>query len=527
MEDLVHIDDDIMERAKINMIHRKKLKAWIASGGPAAFKPKIRRKSITRVPVYTSASMTEVVEGSVRENTTQKSVTEDSRACIPSHTPPVPPETPGVVSDTNASKASMIDPCSDSSDDGDDEDEIDMGDDHDGIAPPPKKDGEKRTSWMAEMETLTRSDGAKKVVTTYTIRLADGKSYFHIVTIDFDGTKTTLEKPVPADLSTKSAGIPAQTSTQKLGELLHKIRSTNAKHRGSTRCISRLRHHSSDELGLLFKDLGLHDTADMIATEGVEGDDFVDFEDEDLESFQIPRQVFQELLRIAGGATPRSSALDMLATTENETMGGNGGITEKEIADSLGTHATSAVAESSSDGSTTAKKEKTKPLTGDDEGDGMFDEKLVIAKVTKMVAGSASEIVPSQKGFKSGDIVVITFGRRNGEIGELGGPIPPKVSEPNICRWSVCLESGRVVRYPETKLKRGERGRKVSVPKIKKNTKVRAMHRVRAEEGTDQLDMKKGDILMVTKILSGGMCQAMNHRTWNKGKVKISHLAVV
>jgi len=521
VEDMAIIDEEIMKAVGMSMIHRKKLKAWIESGGPKSNEPsktRIKRKSISRVPIFTSPSMKSVVKvDKGNESTIESAVVSPPPArSAPEHLPPMPPSSSEVSDDTTlATKASVEGDDDEDSEDEEDE-EIDFSDGKAKIKPPPMKPGEVRTSWMAEMETLTRSDGKKKTVTTYTVRLADGTSYLHIVTVDFDGTESSCDKAVPTEEKGSSDVV---TVPQELAAMMHKLKELHKKNHGSSQCLTKIRRHSSDELGRLFSDLGLNETAAMLTEEGVEGDDFVDFEDEDLETFKIPRSVFNVLLGHAGGATPRNSAIDVIGTTTTTDGDSTKAVDRRADVSEVST--------------------KLSALTTDDAGDagspdaGLDDEKIVIAKISKTVAGDVKDVIPSAKNFKSGDTVVITFGRRKNSVVTLVKTVPPKASDPHTCRWSVRLASGRVVKYPETKLAANTTGRAVvdsdSSRKmtlgIKKNMKARVMRRVRPREGSKDLNLKKGDVVQVMKILDDSTCLAMNTKNWQKGTVLTKHLA--
>ena len=89
------------------------------------------------------------------------------------------------------------------------------------------------------MDIFSRSDGAKKTVTTYTIRLVDGSSYNHIVTVDFDGTTSERDE--------------SEGEIQSFEEdLLRKLKELHQKRRGSDTCLTKLKSHSTKILAICF-----------------------------------------------------------------------------------------------------------------------------------------------------------------------------------------------------------------------------------------------------------------------------------
>jgi len=214
MEDLGEVDDEMMISIGMSPIQRKKFKSLIEKrkntfGAPKRsipMPPPPRSKS-QEVKLFSSPDMKSEEEIVV----TDSNVTED--ASVPSDEEPVV-----VVKEENNGEDE------DSEDETDSEDDLELDFNEDGettkIPPPPKRDGEVRTSWMAAMDVFSRSDGAKKTITTYTIRLADGSSYNHIVTVDFDGTRSEKdESAYSLSLSFSSQRNTTQQKQQQVARL--------------------------------------------------------------------------------------------------------------------------------------------------------------------------------------------------------------------------------------------------------------------------------------------------------------------
>ena len=385
----------------------------------------------------------------------------------------------------------------DSDDDVDSEDDmmLDFNDDGDEdssgttkIPPPPKREGEVRTSWMAAMDIFSRSDGAKKTVTTYTIRLVDGSSYNHIVTVDFDGTTSERDES-------------EEKSKAFEEDLLRKLKELHKKRRGSDTCLTKLKSHSTKDLGNMFREIGLEETAKRIEEEEVVGDDLVDFEDEDLEAFEIPKSVHDVLKEAAGGGTDRFG--DVLESVDVEEK-----VEEEE--------------------KTKEKPTKKVPEEEKKRPRAKTVEQTIVETVTRRIGGSTGKQVDSSKGFSMNDEVEVTYGKRMGQKVTLLKKLNAKVSEPTVCRWLVRLENGKKVRYPETKLgKIGSSSSSGGGSKLKRHMKVRVLKRVKPKSDK-HLDLRKGDQLQIMKIdISEDHCVCMDMKSWKKGLVPKKVLAPV
>ena len=426
LEDLEEVDDDMMKEIGMTPIQRKKFKKIIESGKhkdvqsdapktsvpmPPPSKPTPEPPESQQIKLFSSPDMDKESEIVPQDSS---NLSEESPSTSE------PPTVPVIVKEEKEAEDES-DECIDS----DDSLELDFdGEEGDGtkIPPPPKREGEVRTSWMAAMDIFSRSDGAKKTVTTYTIRLVDGSSYNHIVTVDFDGTTSERDES-------------EEKSKAFEEDLLRKLKELHQKRRGSDTCLTKLKSHSTKDLGNMFREIGLEETAKRIEEEEVVGDDLVDFEDEDLEAFEIPKSLHDVLKEAAGGGTDRFGDVQSVDVEEEK-------VEEKKKKKDIRAEEKK------------KKKNSTKKVPEKEEKRPRAKtvEETIVQTVTRRIGGSTGKQVDSSKGFSVNDEVEVTYGKRKGQKVTLLKKLNAKVSEPTVCRWLVRLESGKKVRYPETKL---------------------------------------------------------------------------
>ena len=424
LEDLEEVDDDMMKEIGMSPIQRKKFKKIVQSGKHKEVQSDAPKTSVPMPPPSKPTPEPPVSQqiklfSSPDMDTESEIVPQDSSNL--SEEPSKPP-VPVIVKEEKEEE-------DESEDDIDSEDDLELdfnGEEGDGtkIPPPPKREGEVRTSWMAAMDIFSRSDGAKKTVTTYTIRLVDGSSYNHIVTVDFDGTTSERDES-------------EEKSKAFEEDLLRKLKELHQKRRGSDTCLTKLKSHSTKDLGNMFREIGLEETAKRIEEEEVVGDDLVDFEDEDLEAFEIPKSLHDVLKEAAGGGTDRFGDIEPVDVEEKVEEEKKKKVVVSEPAKEK------------------KKKKPTKKVKKEEEEKrprAKTVEQTIVETVTRRIGGSTGKQVDSSKGFSANDEVEVTYGKRKGQKVTLLKKLNAKVSEPTVCRWLVRLESGKKVRYPETKL---------------------------------------------------------------------------
>eukprot|EP00938_MAST-03A_sp_MAST-3A-sp1_P006887 g6887.t1 len=170
LEDLEEVDEDMMKEIGMTPIQRKKFKKIIESGKhkdvqsdapktsvpmPPPSKPTPEPPESQQIKLFSSPDMDKESEIVPQDSS---NLSEESPSTSE------PPTVPVIVKEEKEAEDES-DECIDS----DDSLELDFdGEEGDGtkIPPPPKREGEVRTSWMAAMDIFSRSDGAKKTVTT-------------------------------------------------------------------------------------------------------------------------------------------------------------------------------------------------------------------------------------------------------------------------------------------------------------------------------------------------------------------------
>jgi len=274
----------------------------------------------------------------------------------------------------------------------------------------------------------------------------------------------------------------------------------------------------------MFRAIGLDETAKRIEEEEVVGDDLVDFEDEDLEAFEIPKSIHDVLKGHAGGGTERfievtdSSSSSKVEEEETAPVAPKP-VAPKSLIKKKKEDTSQTNTKKKNDDTQTEKKKKERDRT-------LTTEQMIVQTVTRRIGGSTGKEIPSAKGFSVNDEVEITFGKRSGQKATLLKLLKAKVSEPTVCRWLVKLENGKKVRYPETKLDQvGSSSSSSSERKLRKHMKVRALKRVKAKS-EKHLDLRKGDQLQIMKIsASDDDCFCMHTKSWKKGLVSKKVLA--
>ena len=140
----------------------------------------------------------------------------------------------------------------------------------------------------------------------------------------------------------------------------------------------------------MFREIGLEETAKRIEEEEVVGDDLVDFEDEDLEAFEIPKSLHDVLKEAAGGGTDRFGDIEPVDVEEK---------VEEEKKKKV------VVSEPAKEKKKKEANEKVKKEEEEKRPRAKTVEQTIVETVTRRIGGSTGKQVDSSKGFSANDEV--------------------------------------------------------------------------------------------------------------------------